>query len=60
MMHLFNARTRGSSAVHSALTVDLEKLASHSSSVMCVTLGVETPFTTISMSASTKACSERW
>jgi hypothetical protein len=40
-------------------TVDLEKLVPHSSSVMVVTLRVETPLTTISLSASTSACSLR-
>jgi len=40
-----------SSPTHSSLTVDLEKLAPHSSSVIADTLRVETPCTTISIKA---------
>ena len=54
-----NARIRGSSWAPSALTVDFEKEAPHKASVISVTLRVETPWTTLSMSASTKACSLR-
>jgi hypothetical protein len=54
------ARTRGSKPAHRALTVDFEKLAPHSSSVMAETLRVDTPLTTISINASTNACSLRW
>lgn len=53
-----NDLTRASSPAHSALTVDLEKLAPHSSSMIAVTWRVDTPCTTISiLSASTNACS---
>ena len=42
----------------SALTVDFEKLAPHSYSMIAVTWRVDTPCTTISiLSASTNACS---
>ena len=54
------ARTRGSRPAHSALTVDFENEAPHKVSVTSVTLRVETPCTTISINASTKACSLRW
>jgi hypothetical protein len=55
----FQAATSGSRRAQSAETVDLEQLVPHSSSVMAVTLRVETPLTTISMSARTTACSLR-
>jgi hypothetical protein len=37
----------------------LEKLAPQSSSVMALTFLVDTPLTTISIKAKTRACSER-
>ncbi|TMQ77850.1 hypothetical protein ACCUM_2568 [Candidatus Accumulibacter phosphatis] len=52
-----NDLTRASSPAHSALTVDLEKLAPHSSSVIAVTWRVDTLCTTIAIRASTNACS---
>jgi hypothetical protein len=55
----WNARTWGSRPALSALTVDFEKEVPHKASVISVTLRVETPWTTLSMSASTKACSLR-
>ena len=39
---------------------EAEKLWPHSSSVMALTLRVETPCTYISASVATSACSERW
>ncbi len=52
-----NDLTRASSPAHSALTLDLEKLAPHSSSVIAVTWRVDTLCTTIAIRASTNACS---
>lgn len=52
-----NDLTRASSPAHSALTIDLEKLAPHSSSVIAVTWRVDTLCTTIAIRASTNACS---
>ena len=52
-----HAFTIGSRDSQSSETVDLEKLVPQRASVIRVTLRVDTPFTTISMKARTKACS---
>ena len=44
----------------STLIAEAEKLWPHSSSVIALTLRVETPCTCISASAATRACSLRW
>lgn len=53
------ARSRLSSDLHNCLTVDFENERLYSSSVIRITLCVDTPLTTISISDSTKVCLER-
>jgi hypothetical protein len=56
----FQPLTIGSNLLQRAETVDAENEVPQSSSVIAATLRVETPLMTISIKASTRACSLRW